>query len=71
MPKSKKKKTEDFKKVKLKVGKKLKKPTETNTSFKSGKVVLLEQLKRDGTTEGDHVPVTRRKLSLAVSTFAK
>uniref|UniRef100_F1L9D3 Testis-expressed sequence 10 protein n=1 Tax=Ascaris suum TaxID=6253 RepID=F1L9D3_ASCSU len=40
----KKKQVKDFAKVRLKVGKKLKKPTNTDTNFKIKKVVLVDQL---------------------------
>jgi len=40
-----KKKHVDFKKVKLKVGRKLQRPNSTKTDFKAGKLILLNQLK--------------------------
>uniref|UniRef100_A0A915B858 Pre-rRNA-processing protein Ipi1 N-terminal domain-containing protein n=1 Tax=Parascaris univalens TaxID=6257 RepID=A0A915B858_PARUN len=41
---NKRRKVKDFAKVRLKVGKKLKKPTSTDTNFKTKKVVLVDQL---------------------------
>lgn len=62
----KKKKTQDFQKVKLKIGKKIKKPNETETGFKSKKVVILEQLKHN---ESLGQLVTRKKLTLQVNSY--
>ena len=65
MPKSKKKKREDFQKVKLKVGKgKLSKGDNiTNLSFKTRQIQLTQTI-RDG--EGQE-PVTKRKLNIQVN----
>ncbi|KHJ89469.1 hypothetical protein OESDEN_10704 [Oesophagostomum dentatum] len=60
--KKKAKKNADFKKVKLKVGKKLKKTTTTDTTIKAKKVVLISQLnEKSDTTEK---PLSFRGLSL-------
>lgn len=64
MGKSKKKKNPDFQKVKLKVGKKLKKPNDTDTAFKAKKVLLLEQLKH---VSGSNQIVSRKKLNFEVN----
>lgn len=62
--KAKKEKKADFTKVKLKVGKKLPKGQNlTDTTFKSKKIVIGEQLKKHGEDE----PLTKKKLSLKVS----
>ncbi|KAL4002097.1 Rix1 complex component involved in 60S ribosome maturation family protein [Acanthocheilonema viteae] len=53
------KKKKDFPKVKLKVGRKLKKTTTTDTRIQSKKVVLVEQL-----TKSDSVCLSHRGLSL-------
>ena len=61
--KAKKEKKADFTKVKLKVGKKLPKGQNlTDTSFKSRKIVISNQLKKQA---GD-TPVTKKRLSLKV-----
>ncbi|XP_046550863.1 testis-expressed protein 10 homolog [Haliotis rubra] len=60
MAKSKKKKQEDFQKVKLKVGKRLPKGQNvTNTSFKTHAIQVVQQLKTDGSQ-----PSTHRKLNI-------
>jgi len=62
MPKSKKKK-KDFQKVKLKVGKQLKKADNvTNASFQSRTVQVTQRLKSEGTE-----PSTKRKLNIKVN----
>lgn len=61
--KSKKKRQDDFHKVKLKVGKKKpKSDNATNTNFRTRGIHLSEQLKRD--TSG---PTTHRQLGINVS----
>ena len=65
MGKSKKKKQQDFQKVKLKVGKKLKKADNvTNASFKSRAIQISQQLKGGDSSQ----PVTKKKRNIAVST---
>ncbi|XP_067650622.1 testis-expressed protein 10 homolog [Haliotis asinina] len=60
MAKSKKKKQEDFQKVKLKVGKRLPKGQNvTNTSFKTHAIQVVQQIKTDGSQ-----PSTHRRLSI-------
>uniref|UniRef100_A0A0B6Y7H0 Pre-rRNA-processing protein Ipi1 N-terminal domain-containing protein n=1 Tax=Arion vulgaris TaxID=1028688 RepID=A0A0B6Y7H0_9EUPU len=59
MPKSKKKKNQDFQKVKLKVGKKLPKGDNvTNLSFKTRQIQLTQRIKDDGGQD----TVTKKKL---------
>ncbi|KAJ1348709.1 hypothetical protein KIN20_038389 [Parelaphostrongylus tenuis] len=60
--KKKAKKNADFKKVKLKVGKKLKKTSTTDTTIKTKKVVLLSQLQEKHETS--EKPLSYRGLSL-------
>ncbi|XP_062570246.1 testis-expressed protein 10 homolog [Saccostrea cucullata] len=61
MPKSKKKKNQDFQKVKLKVGRKLQKADNvTNASFKSRSVQVVQHIK---TGDGNQ-PTTKRNLSI-------
>ncbi|XP_071102616.1 testis-expressed protein 10 homolog [Haliotis cracherodii] len=61
MAKSKKKKQEDFQKVKLKVGKRLPKGQNvTNTSFKTHAIQVVQQIKSDAAQ-----PSTHRKLNIA------
>ncbi|XP_061186098.1 testis-expressed protein 10 homolog [Saccostrea echinata] len=61
MPKSKKKKNQDFQKVKLKVGRKLQKADNvTNASFKTRSVQVVQHIK---TGDGNQ-PTTRRNLSI-------
>ncbi|VDL81037.1 unnamed protein product [Nippostrongylus brasiliensis] len=60
--KKKARKNADFKKVKLKVGKKLKKTTTTDTSISTKKVVLISQLQEK--TESEGKPLSYRGLSL-------
>ena len=63
-----KKKRQDFQKVKLKVGRKLKKDQNvTNTSFKSRTVQVTQQLKTGEITE----PNTRKKQNIGVSYMLK
>lgn len=64
MGKSKKQKAKnaDFKKVKLKAGRVLKKQNDTDTSFKAGKLILVDQLKQNSAA----APLTHRKLCLQV-----
>ena len=64
MAKTKKGPKKDFQKVKLKVGKKLKKADNvTNMSFKSRAIQISQQLKtKDGET-----PSTRKKQNISVS----
>lgn len=63
MAKSKKKRQQDFQKVKLKVGKKLPKGDNvTNLSFKTRQIKLTQRIKVD---DGQK-PLTRNKLSLQV-----
>lgn len=63
MKSKKKKRQDDFQKVKLKVGKtKPKADNATNTNFRSKRIHLTEQLKRD--TSG---PTTHRQLGINVS----
>lgn len=63
MVKNKKKKQKDFQKVKLKVGKKLKKADNvTNASFKSRSIQISQQLKTADTTQ----PTTKRKQNIQV-----
>lgn len=65
MKAKKKKRQDDFQKVKLKVGKtKPKADNATNTNFRSKGIHLSEQLKRD--TSG---PTTHRQLGINVSVF--
>jgi len=65
MGKSKKKKQQDFQKVKLKVGKKLKKADNvTNASFKSRAIQISQQLKGGDSSQ----PVTKKKRNISVST---
>ena len=60
---TKKKRQDDFHKVKLKVGKKIPKPDNaTNVSFRSKGIRLPEQLKRDGSG-----PTTHRQLGIKVT----
>ncbi|XP_052246793.1 testis-expressed protein 10 homolog isoform X1 [Dreissena polymorpha] len=62
MAKSKKKKNADFQKVKLKVGKKLKKADNvTNASFKSRSIQISQHLKTGDSTQ----PVTKKKHNIA------
>lgn len=66
MKAKKKKRQDDFQKVKLKVGKtKPKADNATNTNFRTKGINLTEQLKRD--TSG---PTTHRQLGINVSSFA-
>lgn len=66
MKAKKKKRQDDFQKVKLKVGKtKPKAVNATNTSFRTKGIYLSEQLKRD--TSG---PTTHRQLGINVSLLA-
>ncbi|VDK58207.1 unnamed protein product [Cylicostephanus goldi] len=60
--KKKAKKNADFKKVKLKVGKKLKKTTTTDTTIQTKKVVLISQLEEK--SESSDKPLSFRGLSL-------
>ncbi|KIH52797.1 hypothetical protein ANCDUO_17093 [Ancylostoma duodenale] len=60
--KKKAKKNADFKKVKLKVGKKLKKTTTTDTTITAKKVVLISQLQEK--SESSEKPLSFRGLSL-------
>ncbi|CAI5446279.1 unnamed protein product [Caenorhabditis angaria] len=60
--KKKAKKNEDFKKVKLKVGKKLKKTTTTDTTIKARKVVLAQQLEEK--IDSEDKPLSFRGLTL-------
>uniref|UniRef100_A0A8R1DQR3 Ipi1_N domain-containing protein n=2 Tax=Caenorhabditis japonica TaxID=281687 RepID=A0A8R1DQR3_CAEJA len=60
--KKKARKNEDFKKVKLKVGKKLKKTTTTDTTIKAKRVVLATQLEEK--QESDDNPLSFRGLTL-------
>ncbi|EPB76018.1 hypothetical protein ANCCEY_04864 [Ancylostoma ceylanicum] len=60
--KKKAKKNADFKKVKLKVGKKLKKTTTTDTTITTKKVVLISQLQEK--SESSEKPLSFRGLSL-------
>ncbi|ULU00210.1 hypothetical protein L5515_003872 [Caenorhabditis briggsae] len=60
--KKKARKNEDFKKVKLKVGKKLKKTTTTDTTIKAKRVVLASQLEEK--VETDENPLSFRGLTL-------
>ncbi|VDN34540.1 unnamed protein product [Cylicostephanus goldi] len=60
--KKKAKKNADFKKVKLKVGKKLKKTTTTDTTIQTKKVVLISQLEEK--SESSEKPLSFRGLSL-------
>ncbi|CAL2036592.1 unnamed protein product [Caenorhabditis brenneri] len=60
--KKKARKNEDFKKVKLKVGKKLKKTTTTDTTIKAKRVVLATQLEEK--VETDANPLSFRGLTL-------
>ncbi|EFO86625.1 hypothetical protein CRE_04882 [Caenorhabditis remanei] len=60
--KKKARKNEDFKKVKLKVGKKLKKTTTTDTTIKAKRVVLASQLEEK--VETDVNPLSFRGLTL-------
>ena len=63
MSKSKKKnKKRDFRKVKLKAGRKLKKSNDTDTQFAAKKLVVLEQLR----TAPADAPLTHRKQTLQV-----
>uniref|UniRef100_A0A914XQ06 Pre-rRNA-processing protein Ipi1 N-terminal domain-containing protein n=1 Tax=Plectus sambesii TaxID=2011161 RepID=A0A914XQ06_9BILA len=61
--KAKKKLSKDFKKVKLKVGRTLKKPAVTDTTVHAKKLVLLEQLSRCSADVSNN-PLSHRKLSL-------
>lgn len=64
MPKSKKKKNQDFQKVKLKVGRKLQKADNvTNASFKTRSVQVVQHIKTGTGSE----PTTRRNLNIVVS----
>ncbi|CAI2349197.1 unnamed protein product [Caenorhabditis sp. 36 PRJEB53466] len=60
--KKKARKNEDFKKVKLKIGKKLKKTTTTDTTIKAKRVVLAAQLEEK--VETDDNPLSFRGLTL-------
>lgn len=61
MPKSKKKKNQDFQKVKLKVGRKLQKADNvTNASFKTRSVQVVQHIKTGAGSE----PTTRRNLNI-------
>lgn len=61
MPKSKKKKNQDFQKVKLKVGRKLQKADNvTNASFKTRSVQVVQHIKTGTGSE----PTTRRNLNI-------
>ncbi|XP_022307369.2 testis-expressed protein 10 homolog isoform X3 [Crassostrea virginica] len=61
MPKSKKKKNQDFQKVKLKVGRRLQKADNiTNASFKTRSVQVVQHIKTGDGTE----PTTRRNLNI-------
>uniref|UniRef100_A0A1I7TF13 Ipi1_N domain-containing protein n=1 Tax=Caenorhabditis tropicalis TaxID=1561998 RepID=A0A1I7TF13_9PELO len=60
--KKKARKNEDFKKVKLKVGKKLKKTTTTDTTIKAKRVILAAQLEEK--VETDENPLSFRGLTL-------
>ncbi|PAV71989.1 hypothetical protein WR25_23911 [Diploscapter pachys] len=63
--KKKKKENEDFKKVKLKVGKKLKKTNTTDTTVKAKKLVLVSQLKdNEVSAKAADEPLTKRKQSI-------
>ncbi|PAV67028.1 hypothetical protein WR25_18375 [Diploscapter pachys] len=63
--KKKKKENEDFKKVKLKVGKKLKKTNTTDTTVKAKKLVLVSQLKdNEASAKAADEPLTKRKQSI-------
>ena len=63
MPKSKKKKNQDFQKVKLKVGRRLQKADNiTNASFKTRSVQVVQHIKTGDGTE----PTTRRNLNIRV-----
>ncbi|XP_013398988.1 testis-expressed protein 10 homolog isoform X2 [Lingula anatina] len=57
---AKKKKNQDFQKVKLKVGRKLPRESSTNTSFKTHSIQIKEQLTQASSTE----PTTKRKLKI-------
>ena len=68
MPKSRKKKNsqKDFQKVKLKVGKKLKKADNvTNASFQTRTIQVTQKIKTATTSE----PSSRRKLNVTVSSW--
>lgn len=64
MPKSRKRKTQDFQKVKLKVGKKLPKGENVmNLSFKTKQIQLTQRIKDDAGQDS----VTKKKLSVQVN----
>lgn len=66
MAKSKKNRQPDFQKVKLKVGKKLKKADNvTNASFKTRAIQISQQLKTTDTSQ----PSTKKKQNITVSSF--
>lgn len=67
MPKSKKKKNQDFQKVKLKVGRRLQKADNvTNASFKSRSVQVVQHIKTGDGSE----PTTRRNLNIMVCSLS-